>query len=361
MEKDAPPPSSASDAADSSPPHKKKMTGLLRGLHHPVEEQARRQERLLQKKKNMAKGAPPSSSSGPVSDPSSPPREKKQSGFLTRGLNHDEVLARRKSLKATLHSLPPGERSRVLSHLHGDAGRAADLSKSRIANLRRDDRNADTGNLTDYQVLSLRKRKAKPNAPLERSMHRREAKRLQNAMLAADAEDILRPHAAGAIELEDDMERTVQLTQRRMRHDPDMLPEGVARCIYDLELTDYGPYRLRYDRSGRHALLAGRGGHVGVVDQHTMALKTEFHLRGDTVRDACFLHNGSMMAVSQESNVYIYDDNGAEVHRLDGHRRVTAMEFLPYHWLLGEFAQRVIYYYLHARDVRLIVNVSCSV
>ena len=271
----------------------------------------------------------PSSSSG------SPPHKKKQAGFLTRGLDHAEVLEKRRKLKARLHSLPPGERSRVLSHLHGDAGRA-DLSRSRIANLRRDDRNRDT-NLTDYQVLSLNKRKAKPNVPLQRSMDRRETKRLQNAMLAADAEDILRPHAAGAIEVEDDMERTVQLTQRRMRHDPAMLQEGVARNIYDLELREYGPYKLRYDRSGRHALLAGRGGHVSVVDQHTMALRTEFHLRGDTVRDACFLHDGNMMAVSQENNVYIYDENGAEIHRLDGHRRVTAMEFLPYHWLLGEF------------------------
>ena len=49
-----------------------------------------------------------------------------------------------------------------------------------------------------------------------------------------------------------------------------------------------------------------------------------------------------MMAVSQENNVYIYDDNGAEIHRLDGHRRVTAMEFLPYHWLLGEFTRCVV-------------------
>jgi hypothetical protein len=281
----------------------------------------------------MAKDDPPSSSG--LGAAPSPPHKKKQAGFLTRGLSHAEILARRKSLKTQLHSLPPDERSRVLSHLHGDAGRG-DLSRSRLANLRRDDRNRDTSNLTDYQVISLNKRRAKPNMSLQRSMHRRETKRLQNAMLAADAEDILRPHAAGMIEVEDDMERTIQLTQRRMKHDPAMLPEGAARNIYDLELRDYGPYRLRYDRSGRHALLAGHGGHVSVVDQHTMALKTEFHLRGDTIRDACFLHNGSMMAVSQENNVYIYDDNGAEIHRLDGHRRVTAMEFLPYHWLLGE-------------------------
>ncbi|KAL3822172.1 hypothetical protein ACHAXA_008188 [Cyclostephanos tholiformis] len=282
----------------------------------------------------MTKDAtPPPSSTSDAADASSS-HKRRQAGFLTRGMTHAEILSRRKSLRAELHSLPPDERSRVLSHLHGDAGRG-DLSRSRIANLRRDDRDRDTRNLTDYQSRSLDKRRAKPNMSLQRSMHRRETKRLQNAMLAADAEDILRPHVAGKVEVEDGMERTVQLTQRVLRHDPNMLPEGVARNVYDLELNDYGPYRLRYDRSGRHALLAGHGGHVSVVDQHTMALRTEFHLRGDTIRDACFLHNGSMMAVSQENNVYIYDDNGAEIHRLDGHRRVTAMEFLPYHWLLA--------------------------
>ena len=285
---------------------------------------------------------PPASDADASGASSSPKKAKKQAGFLTRGMSHDEILSRRKSLKSELHALPPDERSRVLSHLHGDAGRG-DLSKSRMANLRRDDRNRDTSNLTEYQIRSLDKRRARPNMSLQRSMHRRETRRLENAMQAADAEDILRPHVAGTIEVENDMERTIQLTQSGLRRDPNMLHESATRNIYDLDLSDYAPYKLRYDRSGRHALLAGRGGHVSVVDMHTMSMRTEFHLRGDTIRDATFLHNGSMMAVSQENNVYIYDDNGAEVHRLDGHRRVTAMEFLPYHWLLGEFSPTNIY------------------
>ena len=83
---------------------------------------------------------------------------------------------------------------------------------------------------------------------------------------------------------------------------------------------------MRYDRSGRFALLAGSGGHVSIIDQHSLALKTEFFVQ-DSIRDACFLHSGSMMAVSQEKVVYIYDEEGTEIHRLDGHRRVTGMEF----------------------------------
>ena len=180
---------------------------------------------------------------------------------------------------------------------------------------------------------------------LQRSMHRCETKRLQNAMLAADTEDILRPHTAGMVMVETDMERTIQLTQQKMKQDPAMLPEGVRNNIYDLELTAYGPYKVRFDRSGRHALLAGTGGHVSVIDQHTLALKTEFHLRGDTIRDACFLHHGSMMAVSQEQHVYVYDEHGTEVHRLAGHVRVTAMEYLPYHWLLATIGSTGFFQY----------------
>ncbi|KAL7544416.1 hypothetical protein ACHAWF_007801 [Thalassiosira exigua] len=150
-------------------------------------------------------------------------------------------------------------------------------------------------------------------------------------MDAADAEDVLRVHSAGLVEPETDMEKTVQLTQEKLKRD--FLEEGPARNVYDLELKERGPYVMKYDRSGRVALLAGRGGHLAVVDQHTLAPRTEFFVK-DRVRDACFLHDGSMMAVSQGECVYVYDEHGTEIHRMDKHRRVGGMEFLPYHWLL---------------------------
>ena len=258
------------------------------------------------------------------------PPHKKQAGDVTRGKSHAQLLVQRKSLKKDLHSLPSDERSRVLTHFHGSE--RSDLSKQRLKNLKDDDRHRNTTHLSDYQVKSLNKRRAKPNMALQRQMHRRETKRLQNAMEAADAEEILHAHTAGLVEPDNDMEKTIQLTQRSLKNEH--LEENVARNIYDLELNDYGPYKLRYDRSGRLALLYGSRGHVGIIDQHTLALQTEFFVQ-ESVRDACFLHNGSMMAVSQENNVFIYDGDGTEVHRLDGHRRVGGMEFLPYHWLLA--------------------------
>ena len=148
---------------------------------------------------------------------------------------------------------------------------------------------------------------------LQRQMHRRENKRLANAMSAADVEEILHTHTAGLVETETDMEKTIQLLQRQLKFEH--LEGGVARNIYDLDLNEYGPYKMRYDRSGYWGLLAGKNGHVSIIDQHTLALKTEFFVQ-DSIRGACFLHSGSKMAVSQEKNVIIYDEEGVEIHRI---------------------------------------------
>lgn len=279
---------------------------------------------------------------------------------FTRGKSHAELLTQRSSLRDEIRNLPPNERSTVLAHLYG-SGASKDLSKARLDNLRQYDvndrrsmieaasasssssRGGTTTNNNNKVKSSLQKRQSRPNSALQRQIHRRETKRLQNAMSAADVQEILAPNTIGYVEPEHDMERTLQLTQNQLKYDKSKsVSTNVAKNIYHLELVDHGPYLLRYDRSGRHALIAGHGGgggknagHLAIVDQHTLAPTTEFFVQ-DIVRDACFLHNSSLMAVSQRQNVYIYDDSGAEVHRLGGHQLVTSMEFLPYHWLLGE-------------------------
>jgi hypothetical protein len=275
---------------------------------------------------------------------------KKMASEFTRGKSHAELLSQRSSLRDEIRSLPSTGRANVMAHLYG-SGASKDLSKARLDNLRQFDANdrrpmstTTTSSSSSRVKSSLHKRQSRPNSALQRQIHRRETKRLQNAISAADVQDILAPNTSGYVETENDMEKTLQLSQHQLKYDGTSLSSNVINNIYHLELKDHGPYILRYDRSGRHALLGGRGsngcggggGHLAIVDQHTLSPTSEFFVQ-DIVRDACFLQDSSLLAVSQRQNVFIYDDAGAEVHRMGGHQMVTSMEFLPYHWLLGKY------------------------
>lgn len=41
---------------------------------------------------------------------------------------------------------------------------------------------------------------------------------------------------------------------------------GAGRKVFDLQLDQLGPYSLDFSRSGRHMLLAGRKGHLALMD-----------------------------------------------------------------------------------------------
>lgn len=50
---------------------------------------------------------------------------------------------------------------------------------------------------------------------------------------------------------------------------------GAARKVFDLSLTELGPYSLDFTRSGRFLALAGRKGHLAVMDWQRGKLVTE--------------------------------------------------------------------------------------
>ncbi|XP_065176209.1 uncharacterized protein LOC135806009 [Sycon ciliatum] len=143
--------------------------------------------------------------------------------------------------------------------------------------------------------------------------------------------ELLMPEEAGFVEAEGGLEKTYKFQQKDITTAVDV---ASARKHFNLSLEDFGPYQLDYSRDGRHLLLGGRKGHVALMDWQSHKLECEFHLN-ETLRCLRFLHVHNMFAVAQKENVYIYDNEGTEMHRLQQHKHVTSMEFLPYHFLLA--------------------------
>lgn len=282
----------------------------------------------------------PSKITSPTTPPSTVTRvdkgkkKKKQSdpdGSLgvARGNLTKASLAQRS--QALLENRSESELHRIHAHYEGPHAFEA---QERRSILQQDDANPlSTQHLSDHQKRALQRRKALTKKEIM-FQQGRQVQRLEAAVAAADAQLVLNTENPGLIQLEHDMERTTRLTQQQLKLHH--LDEQTARHIYDLNLNPHlAPYGFKYDRSGRTSVLYGERGHVAVMDNHTQSLVTEFHvLQKERLRDACFLHNSSLLAVAQTNHVYIYDDTGAEVHKLNDHIDPFALTYLPHHWLL---------------------------
>jgi U3 small nucleolar RNA-associated protein 7 len=221
------------------------------------------------------------------------------------------------------------DKQRIQHFLEGPHSHHA---KERSKLLKHDDANMKMDSLREPQKRALQKRRQRPNKAVEAHLDRRDYLRLEAAVAAADAQLVLQTDAPGIVEAENDMERTTRLSQMELKNKH--LSEQTAHHIYDLNLESYAPYGLKYDRSGRYSVLYGQGGHVAVMDCHARSLEIEFHLPQERVRDVSFLHNNTLVAVAQKNHAYIYDNTGAEIHRLSDHIDPMVLDFLPYHWLL---------------------------
>ncbi|KAL6082392.1 hypothetical protein STEG23_021547 [Scotinomys teguina] len=142
--------------------------------------------------------------------------------------------------------------------------------------------------------------------------------------------------------LEGDGEDTAKILQTDIVEAVDI---ASAAKHFDLNLRQFGPYRLNYSRTGRHLALGGRRGHVAALDWVTKKLMCEINVM-EAVRDIHFLHSEALLAVAQNRWLYIYDNQGIELHCIRRCDRVTRLEFLPFHFLLATTSETGFLTYL---------------
>lgn len=159
------------------------------------------------------------------------------------------------------------------------------------------------------------------------TMKRSEAKFKSASKRSAQSEMLL-PEEAGYLEAEG-LEKTYKVTQDDIKP---MLDINSQQKAFSLDLP-FGPYRLDYTKNGRNLLIGGRKGHVASFDWKTGKIGCELQLR-EAVRDVQWLHNETMFAVAQKRETFLYDNTGAEIHRIGDHIEVNRLDFLSYHFLL---------------------------
>ncbi|GMH13235.1 hypothetical protein Nepgr_015076 [Nepenthes gracilis] len=105
----------------------------------------------------------------------------------------------------------------------------------------------------------------------------------------------LLPSEGGHLECEG-IEKTWRIKQDSIAREVDILS---SRNQYDIVLPELGPYVLDFTSSGHYMAVAGRKGHLAVVDMINMNLIKELQVR-ETVRDVVFLHNEMFFAAAQK-------------------------------------------------------------
>jgi U3 small nucleolar RNA-associated protein 7 len=213
-----------------------------------------------------------------------------------------------------------GQRKRTKKAIRAKAARAAEKKR---------ERKLGTGKAAEKYVRGdANTHKDVKDLKLKRELRVQE-KRTRQATTKAARGEILLSQTAGTLTAEGNA-KTWQFSQASIVEN---LNVRAAKKVLNLKLGQFGPYNVAFARNGQAALLAGRKGHIAQLNWTKQSIKAEYHLN-ETVRDAVFLHDHTMLAVAQKQYVYIYDATGMELHCIRSHIEPNRLDFLPYHFLL---------------------------
>ena len=169
-----------------------------------------------------------------------------------------------------------------------------------------------------------------PNSKLRNKLINQYKNKHQSIIEKEDYENYLLPDNEGLIEVESELERTYKVKQSDIKNEVGV---STVKKSFDLKLDD-GCNALAYTRDGRNMAVSSRDGRLATFDPTLGRLHNEIFVN-EYVSDITFLHNSSMYAVAQKNTVFVYDNQGIELHKLSDHIEARQLEFLPHHYLLA--------------------------